>query len=68
MNGRWLAQVSWQAWSWLIGPTASVVQHMSFIFCLQVLDEVIDETEADKQRAAEQKRRRHAAEQQKREK
>ncbi len=37
-------------------------------FCLQVLDEVIDETEADKQRAAELKQRRQAAEQQKREK
>ncbi|GAB4814042.1 hypothetical protein N2152v2_001088 [Parachlorella kessleri] len=34
----------------------------------QVLDEVIDETEADKQRAAELKQRRQAAEQQKREK
>lgn len=34
---------------------------------MQLLDEVIDETEVEKQRVAEQKRQRQAAEQQKRE-
>ncbi len=34
---------------------------------MQLLDEVIDETEADKHKAMEQKRQRQAAEQQKRE-